>query len=69
MSLGGKPKIPAPANPAPRPDRVVDVQPEDVTMGDDASNDPQRKGKRALMRPSSVSPVGVGTSGGTGLSV
>lgn len=69
MSLGSKPKVPAPINPAPRPERVEEVKPEDIQMGDAASNDPTRKGKRSLMRPSSVSPVGVGTTGGTGLSV
>lgn len=69
MSLGGKPKVPAVVTPAARPERKVEVQPEDIQMGDAASNDPARKGKRALMRPSSVSPVGVGTTGGTGLSV
>lgn len=69
MSLS-KPKVPAPANPAPRPERVIDVQPEDVTLGDPASQDQNaRKGKRALLRPSSVSPVSIGTAGGTGLSV
>ena len=69
MSLS-KPKIPAPANPAPMPERIVDVEPGDVQLGDEASQDPNaRKGKRALMRPSAVSPVGVGTQGGTGLSV
>lgn len=69
MSLGGKPKIPAAVTPAARPERTDDVKPEDIQMGDSASNDTTRKGKRALMRPSSVSPVGVGTTGGTGLSV
>lgn len=69
MSLS-KPKIPAPANPAPRPERTVDVEAEDIQLGDPDSQDTTaRKGKRALMRPSSVSPVGVGTQGGTGLSV
>lgn len=68
MSMS-KPKIPAPANPAPRPDRQVDVAPEDVVLGDEASTDPNaKKGKRALMRPTTVAPVTTG-GGGTGLSV
>lgn len=69
MSMS-KPKIPAQATPAARPDRQVEIEPEDVQLGDQDSLDPNaRKGKRALLRPSSVSPVGIGSAGGTGLSV
>ena len=61
-----KPKVPAYNPPAASPDRQVDVQPEDVQLGDEDSQSTTKKGKRALMRPSGAS---TGTSGGTGLSV
>lgn len=61
-----KPKVPAYNPPAAMPDRQVDVQPEDVQLGDEASQDSTKKGKRALMRPSGAS---TGTGGGTGLAV
>lgn len=59
-----KPKTPAYNPPAAKPDRQVDVEPEDVQLGDEASQSTTKKGKRALMRPS-----GAAAGGGTGLSV
>lgn len=59
MSLS-KPKVPSYTPPAAKPERQVDVEPEDVQLGDTASQDTQKKGKRALMRPSGA---------GTGLAV
>lgn len=61
-----KPKVPAYNPPAPAPERQVEVEPEDVQLGDGDSQDPNKKGKRSLMRPSGAS---AGTSGGTGLAV
>lgn len=61
-----KPKVPAYKPPAAMPDRQVDVEPEDVQLGDADSQDSTKKGKRALMRPSGAS---TGTGGGTGLAV
>ncbi|GGH32671.1 hypothetical protein [Klebsiella phage KL01] len=61
-----KPKTPAYNPPAAKPDRQVDVEPEDVQLGDEDSQSATKKGKRALMRPSGAA---TGTAGGTGLSV
>lgn len=59
--MGGKPSIPEYTPPAAKPERQVDVEVEDVQLGDTQSQDPtQRKGKRALMRP---------TGAGAGLAV
>lgn len=55
-----KPKVPAYKPPAAAPERQVEVEPEDIQLGDTESQDTAKRGKRALMRPS-------GTS--TGLSV
>lgn len=69
MSLS-KPKVPAYNPPAAKPERQVDVEPEDVQLGDEASQDGTKKrGKRALMRPSGADAGSVGGAGGTGLAV
>lgn len=49
------------ADPADKPERVVDVEAEDVVLGtaDDQPGDLRTQGKRALMKPSG----GSGTSG------
>lgn len=61
-----KPKAPAYNPPAAKPERQVDVEPEDVQLGDNPDDTTQKKGKRALMRPTGVSAT-PGTP--TGLSV
>ncbi|QHJ79513.1 MAG: hypothetical protein [Caudoviricetes sp.] len=53
--MSSKPKIPKAVTPAASPTRQVDVQPEDVQLGDDASQTTTTKGKRSLMRPSGTS--------------
>lgn len=57
------PKVPKPAaivQPAERPDRVVEVEPEDVQMGDkDSQATTKTRGKRALMRPTGASGLSV----------
>lgn len=59
-----KPKVPEYNPPAAKPERQVDVEPEDVVLGDEASQDvTKQKGKRSLMRPSGAA------TGGTGLAV
>lgn len=64
-----KPKVPAYNPPAAKPERQVDVEPEDVQLGDEASQDPNAKrGKRALMRPSGAM-SGANAGGGAGLAV
>lgn len=50
--LASKPKIPKAATPAVRPERQVEVEPEDVQLGDEESQTTTKKGKRSLMRPS-----------------
>lgn len=50
-----KPKVPAAPTPAERPERQVEVEPEDIQLGDTASQDTNKnRGKRGLMRPSGV---------------
>lgn len=64
-----KPKVPAYTPPAAKPERQVDVQPEDVQLGDAASQDMNaKKGKRALMRPSGAM-SGASAGGGAGLAI
>lgn len=52
MSLGGKPKAPKPA--AKRPERTVDVTPEEIQLGSETTetSDLKKAGKRSLIRPS-----------------
>lgn len=57
--MATKPKIPAAVTPATRPERQVDVAPEDVQLGDANSQDTTAKGKRALMRPSGATSTGL----------
>lgn len=50
----GKPDIPKPLPPpAARPERRVDVEPEDIQLGgaDELNKDPNKVGKKALVRP------------------
>lgn len=66
----GKPDIPDPLPPpAQRPERRVDVEPEDVQLGgaDSLLKDPNATGKKALVRPRGNS-VG-GSSSPSGLNV
>lgn len=65
MSMS-KPKTPAYKPPAVKPERQVDVEPEDIQLGDEDSQEPTRRGKRALMRPTGAN---AGGGAGTGLSV
>ncbi|UOW66389.1 virion assembly protein [Aeromonas phage vB_AspA_Tola] len=60
--MASKPKIPTYVPPAAKPERQVDVEVEDVQLGDDQSQDTtaMKRGKRSLMRP---------TGAGTGLAV
>lgn len=58
MSMS-KPKTPAYNPPAARPDRQVDVEPEDVQLGDADSQVSTTKGKRGLMRPSGATSTGL----------
>lgn len=67
MSMS-KPKTPAYNPPAAKPERQVDVEPEDVQLGDEASQDLTKRGKRSLMRPSGAM-SGAAAGGGSGLAV
>lgn len=70
MGFGGKPKIPKvePApTPARRPERIVEVTPEDVNLGSAETQTVgslRKGGKRSLSRPS-----GGGIAGSSGLRV
>lgn len=50
--MASKPKVPKAVTPAQQPVRNVEVEPEDVQLGDADSQDSTTRGKRALMRPS-----------------
>lgn len=58
--MASTPKIPEAKTPAAKPERIVDVAPEDIKLGTDDSGDTS-KGKRQLKRPR--------TATGTGLSI
>lgn len=64
-----KPKVPAYKPPAAKPERQVDVEPGDVQLGDEASQDTTKKGKRALMRPSGAMSGANAGGSGVGLAV
>ena len=56
----GFPSADTPSTPAKRPERVVEVDPEDIELGtSDASQgaDLKTKGKRSLTRPTGSSPA------------
>lgn len=57
MSMS-KPK--APETPAQRPERQVEVQPEDVVLGSEQDSESSMKtqGKRSLLRPTGASATG-----------
>lgn len=57
--MASKPKIPKAVTPATRPERQVEVEPEDVQLGDTDSQDTTKRGKRALMRPSGAGATGL----------
>jgi len=61
-----KPKTPEP--PAQRPERNVDIEPEDIQLGTESGDDAdplKTKGKRSLLRPTGAT----GMSGSGGLQV
>lgn len=58
--MASSPNIPEAKTPAAKPERVVDVAPEDIQLGTGDNGDTS-KGKRQLKRPR--------TASGTGLSV
>lgn len=74
MGFGGKPKMPKvePApTPAKRPERIVEVTPEDVNLGSAVTQTVgslRKSGKRSLARPSGSGATG-GAGSGAGLSV
>ncbi len=58
--MASSPDIPEAKTPAKKPERKVDVAPEDIKLGTDSGTDTS-SGKRQLKRPRSAS--------GTGLSI
>ncbi|AWD90706.1 hypothetical protein [Pseudomonas phage Achelous] len=60
--MSSKPKTPKETFTAERPERTVDVQPEDVTLGDGDTDTGASTGKRKLVRPAA-------STAGTGLAV
>ncbi|AWD90753.1 hypothetical protein [Pseudomonas phage Alpheus] len=57
--MSSKPKKPKETFTADRPERMVDVQPEDVTLGDGDVDTGADKGKRQLVRPKSAAGTGL----------
>lgn len=57
--MSSKPKTPKETFTAARPERVVDVQPEDVTLGDGDADTGADMGKRQLTRPKSAAGTGL----------
>ena len=67
MSL--TPSTPNVPNPAKRPERSASIEPEDIVLGtDNSGNEDDRKGRRALRRPSGNVQGGSEPGVGTGLS-
>lgn len=58
--MASTPDIPEPKTPAKKPERIIDVAPEDIQLGSETSTDAST-GKRQLKRPRSA--------GSTGLSI
>ena len=52
--MASTPDIPDPITPAPKPERVVDVQPDDIELGSTGS-ETVAQGKNRLKRPSTSS--------------
>ncbi|AWD90614.1 hypothetical protein [Pseudomonas phage Njord] len=57
--MSSKPKTPDQQYVANRPERIVDVQPEDVQLGDGSADTGADQGKRQLVRPKSVAGTGL----------
>lgn len=53
--MSSSPKKPKETFTAERPERAVDVTPEDVTLGDGTADTGADKGKRNLVRPKTAS--------------
>lgn len=53
--MSSKPKTPKETFTADRPERVADVTPEDVTLGDGTADTGAAEGKRKLVRPKGTS--------------
>ena len=64
--MGSPDPAPPPKTPAARPERFVDVAPEDIVLGDQPDEEKGKglkvKGKRSLTRPSSASSQTSGVS-------
>lgn len=57
--MSSKPKTADPVVVASRPERVVDVQPEDVQLGDGSDATGADQGKRQLVRPKATAGTGL----------
>lgn len=57
--MASTPDIPEAVPPAPKPERKVDVEPEDVQIGASDSADTNSQGKRQLKRPRSAAGTGL----------
>lgn len=56
--MASSPDIPEANTPAPKPERVIDVAPEDIKLGADDESDTS-SGKRQLKRPREISSTGL----------
>ncbi|QPB07317.1 hypothetical protein [Pseudomonas phage BUCT553] len=57
--MSSSPKKPKETFTAERPERTVDVTPEDVTLGDGDADTGAGQGKRQLVRPKSAAGTGL----------
>lgn len=54
----GSPNVPDVPTPAERPERVVDVEPEDIVLGTEENlTEEKTRGKRSLLRPTGNVPT------------
>lgn len=67
--MGFAPDIPDPVTPAARPERKVDVTPDDIVLGSKDITPPSEKGKKQLTRPRGNTPTGSKTAPKSGVVV
>ncbi len=57
--MASSPDIPEAVTPAVKPEREIDVAPEDIQLGTDESSDASTTGKSKLKRPRSATGTGL----------
>lgn len=57
--MASSPDIPEASTPAAKPERKVDIAPEDIQLGADSEETTTAQGKRQLTRPRTASSTGL----------